>query len=194
MDIGNVIYHLNIESSFDVTMYELLEEYDKYTYIGLIDFREIYKKYEELSFPYNEELDYKYYLNKWNNTIQLNQTMLSFMKDLHKDNVKIALLSNIGKEHSEVIRSNKELMGIVDILHFSCEVGAYKPQKLFFQSFLLQNYDYSGCVFLDDIDENVESADSFKFQAIKFDLEELSKDPDKLKSTLDKIKYKVLSY
>ena len=62
---------------------------------------------------------------------QINEILL----ELISDGVKIALLSNVGIDHAAVMR---KVLPIDNCLqHFSCEVGARKPSKLYFQSFEL---------------------------------------------------------
>lgn len=135
-------------------------------------------------------------VNSWNKCITLNEQMSNFVANLKSEGVKIAILSNIGKEHAEFALSKyPDFFKMIDVKHFSYEVGASKPQKLFFQSFLLDYNEYSGCVFLDDRRENVLSAGKFRFDAVHFDLKELTKDklPSILKKKLISIRNRILN-
>ena len=62
------------------------------------------------------------------------------------------------------------------IQHFSCEVGARKPSKLFFQSFLMEEPHFHRSIFIDDIDENVEMAKKCGFRAVRFNINDFSDD------------------
>jgi FMN phosphatase YigB (HAD superfamily) len=89
---------------------------------------------------------------------------------------QIALLSNIGRDHVEMIRTSFPSVYNRCIQHFSCEVGARKPSKLFFQSFLWERPEFRGCIYLDDRLENVEAAKRAGFRAQVFDLDTFKKD------------------
>lgn len=104
------------------------------------------------------------------------------------ENINIALLSNIGVDHAKYLR---EICPIYNnfIQHFSCEVGARKPQKLFFQSFLLQYPEFKNCTFLDDSLDNLDMAKQFGFNTIYFDLSQINNDVEaveRLKAIISK--------
>lgn len=130
------------------------------------------RKFLELKFPDTDfyEPDPTHLENAWNSAIYPCDTMLGFISDLRSSNVKIALLSNIGPEHANHLRKTYPYLVQDCIEHFSCEVGAMKPNKLFYQSFLLDHKEFSGCVYLDDRPENVIAGNDYKFNAINFDL------------------------
>jgi FMN phosphatase YigB (HAD superfamily) len=114
--------------------------------------------------------------------------MFNFISNLHEDGFKIALLSNIGSAHAEKLESDyPELFNKIYYKHYSFECGMAKPSKLFFQSFLLQNEDFAGCVYLDDKIENIKMGSSCKFSGILFDLDKFNSKLD-LKKELDRIR------
>jgi FMN phosphatase YigB (HAD superfamily) len=123
----------------------------------------------------------------WNDSLRENDIMMNFVSTLKSEGVKIALLSNIGLDHAKFIRSNCSEVFNRCIQHFSFEVGAAKPQMLYYQSFLLNNEDFAGCVYLDDRKENIVAGAKQKFDAIHFDLDDLKK-PSNIKQALYKIK------
>lgn len=112
-------------------------------------------------------------IDVWNNSIIAHHEMLGMLNNI-KDNyrVKIALLSNIGVEHAELIGKKLDYNGfLADVInHFSCEVGARKPSMLYYQSFLLQHPDAKGCLYVDDLPENIEMGHRMGFKPIQFDL------------------------
>lgn len=109
-------------------------------------------------------------MEAWHNTISPNANIVSLLADLKERGAEIALLSNIGYDHSRMLR--KEYGNIFNdfIHHFSCEVGARKPFKLFYQSFLFENPKFNGCIYLDDIKENVYAANRAGLRGYIFDL------------------------
>ena len=126
----------------------------------------------------------------WLNIPKPNEEMMEWVKDLEDNhNVKIALLSNIGKTHAHLIGEKFPETFKNKILHLSCEVGARKPTKLYYQSFLWDHPEFKGCLYLDDRLENIEAGKQYGFLAEKFDLEEFNKlSPENRKNQLDYLK------
>ncbi|MDP2696407.1 MAG: hypothetical protein Q8O87_04155 [bacterium] len=105
----------------------------------------------------------------WRDSLIKNEQMFSFVEDLKKER-EVALLSNIGSEHALVVREKYGELFDRAHLHLSYEVGARKPTKLYFQSFLLQHSNFHGGVFVDDRDENLLMGRELGFKDYKFDL------------------------
>jgi len=96
---------------------------------------------------------------------------------LEKHNVQVALLSNIGIEHAGMVEEWQTPKSIrpffpESIKHFSCHVGARKPSSLFYQSFLLEHPEFKGCLYVDDLQENLDTGIKFGFQPFRLSLEE----------------------
>lgn len=197
-DIGNVLFYYEL----DVFRKEMIEqnlfahnsevdlfisEAEHLSYIGATTLH----KSLSSRFPNLNEHNKQLIINAWNNTITPNQQMLNFINELKSENIKIALLSNMGLEHAKHIRKNYPEVFDVTAVHLSYEVGAFKPTKIFYQSFLLEHEDFLGCVYLDDLKENVIAGASFKFKAIEFDIKKMQK-PSDLKLKLKEIKQKIL--
>lgn len=92
------------------------------------------------------------------------------LEELIRKEYRIALLSNIGKEHGEIIRSQFPEVYKKCIQHFSYEVGVRKPAKLYYQSFLWENPDFRGCMYFDDRIENVFAGLTAGFDSQHFDI------------------------
>lgn len=143
-------------------------------------------------------LEYKYRLSTedlatlsdaWNKTLAPNEMMLNFLENLKADSVKIALLSNMGPEHIVYLRKTCPQMFEKTLQHISCEVGARKPQKLFFQSFCLDNDEFSGSLYVDDLEENLKVGKKYGFKVYSFNLDEIVKlSRASQKMELDKLK------
>lgn len=114
-------------------------------------------------------------LKLWMGIVWRDNMALENMLEKHK--VQVALLSNIGFEHAEMIKEWQAL-GRVDpffpesIKHFSCYVGARKPSSLFYQSFLLDHPEFKGCLYIDDLQENLDTGSKFGFEPFRLSLEE----------------------
>lgn len=94
----------------------------------------------------------------------------------HDHDIQIALLSNVGLEHAVRMR---ETLGYHEffkngITHFSCEVGARKPNALYYHTFLQMHPEFQGCPYFDDLKENLEVGAKFGFKPFRFSLEELT--------------------
>jgi len=207
-DLGNVVFHINLlpvvnkmrEFGYNSeAAYHLLEEYEKPSFVGLTDFKRFFTyKLCSCSIPpmvgsckhveQAEELT-----EIWKtDCIWLNSQMSNFIANLRYEGIKVAALSNIGQIHGELLKNDKEFNELMDVLHFSYEVGTFKPHKLFFQSFLMQNDEFAGCLYLDDRIENVKAAAEHKFDSIQFDLDKIiSEPPSVLKKELSRIKERI---
>lgn len=119
----------------------------------------------------------------WNNIIRPNQEMIDFKNELLNNQTRIALLSNIGYDHLKLLREKYPEVIENCSGHFSCEVGARKPSRLFFQSFLLDYPKFKGCLYVDDRDENLEMATQYEFIPYKMNLSE-NPDLEKIKSQI----------
>jgi len=125
----------------------------------------------------------------WNSTIMPNGTMLNLLESLKGSGVKIAFLSNMGVEHAEYLKSICPKMFEGCIEHLSFEVGARKPSLLYYQSFLLNNDEFAGAVFIDDRLENLKAAKKLRFKPYHFELDKMLALPSgQMKQELDKIK------
>lgn len=88
----------------------------------------------------------------------------------NKHNIKIALLSNISFEHADIFRNNLSPIFNSCFQHFSCDIGAKKPSKIYFQSFIKEQPGFNGCYFFDDVEENIIASQKNGFRAIQFGL------------------------
>lgn len=125
-------------------------------------------------------------MQEWRATITMDDLMLKFLNSIFENNWftnKVALLSNIGFEHSLIV---KELLTpqIYDkcVKFFSCQVGARKPNFIYYKTFLEMYTEFQGAIYVDDREENVFMGNEFGLQSIVFDLDKLNAKPfDKIK-------------
>jgi FMN phosphatase YigB (HAD superfamily) len=208
-DIGNVIFDIDFKDFINefsklgaqYLAKEFIRDFANAQHIGVFDFQTSLELSLSRHREFKHELDYSYptftteLVDKvlkpaWNKAVIPNNTMLNFIMNLKNEGVKIAFLSNIGFEHARYLRENYSDIFNGSVQHFSYEVGAIKPQTLFYQSFLLNHEDFSGCVYLDDMKENVVSAAKHKFDAMHFDLDDY-KSQFELKKKLHKVHERV---
>ena len=132
------------------------------------------------------------FMEAWNESIKPNKEMLDFVDGLKARGAEVAILSNMGLEHAAYIREVYPRIFDGNVLHLSCEVGARKPTKLYFQSFLMQHPEFKGCLFLDDRLENIATAREFGLEGEHWRLDEyVTQGSDKRKETLAGIKRRI---
>jgi len=109
----------------------------------------------------------------WNETIVIHDMMIEFKNDLLRRGVNVALLSNMGFEHKEHIKKKHPELFDGCILHLSCDVGARKPSRLYYQSFLLDHPEFKGALYLDDLDNNLGMGEEYSFRPYKLELKKV---------------------
>jgi hypothetical protein len=144
LDIGGVVSDFDLDpfinhmAKFDTALnwqqaYIACEEMQPRLDIGLTN---IDSELDRLCYYYNKGQRENYHSvmkDLWINALRPVEQIHKILEELKSNNVTIALLSNIGTDHAIKAR---ERLPIADyIQHFSCEVGARKPSKLYFQSF-----------------------------------------------------------
>lgn len=193
-DIGNVICHFDINKFTDKLSeitginnhdaYFFLEQLQKMQDMGLTCVAHSLENKFRLSPTDLQEL-----LDAWNSTIEPNEMMLNFLANIRSEGVKTALLSNMGSEHISYLRTKYPEIFAGAIQHISCEVGARKPTKLFFQSFCLDHDEFSGSLYVDDIEENLRTSKKYGFKVYHFSLETLAKESKvQQKQAIDRMK------
>lgn len=104
-----------------------------------------------------------------------------FFKSL-KGKYKLAIISNNADEWVEDIKNLIPIEEVFDIIIFSNEVGLKKPEKEIFMLCIKKlGLKPEECVFIDDQENNIESASEIGFKTIKFeDAVQLEKELEKI--------------
>ena len=128
-------------------------------------------------------------MQAWDEAVIPNTKMLQLLKDLYEGGVQLALLSNIGFEHAKLIDAcwQQEDFYQDTVKHFSCYVGARKPNHLYYQSFLWDHPEFKGSLYFDDLPENVAMGAHYDFEAYLFELNRIDSET-KLQAHVDWIK------
>lgn len=117
--------------------------------------------------------------DSWMKTFSQSLPMIDLVEELIYNDYNVALLSNIGPDHAMLVRDNCKIFNKC-IQHFSCEVGARKPTRLFFQSFLIQYGWGKEVKYFDDRQDNINIANEY-YNGILFDLDNFKSDDDAAK-------------
>ena len=179
LDIGNVLCKI----SFDPFVNILSETFD----ISIQDAKIFFKRFQRIhdlgyttmedeiksSFSTKSEIIIQKIVNTWNYSVQPDINILNKLNHLREDHdLKIALLSNIGLEHASMMEEKLKHNNFFPnaIKHFSCEVGARKPSLIYYQSFLWQYPEFKGCLYVDDLQDNLNAGEKLGFKPFHFDL------------------------
>lgn len=115
-------------------------------------------------------------IEAWNAAIKPNKISVEHFHDLNSDSrrLEIAILSNIGHEHIEIVSSR--IGGKFDWCrkHMSCEVGLRKPQKMYYKSFLDHHPEFKSAVYVDDRLENLATGSEYDFYTRHLDTSKMS--------------------
>lgn len=110
------------------------------------------------------------FLDSWNSMLlEFPEYRFRFMEKLSEKNEnKLILLSNTNENHIQHIKNNvpffDDFKNCFDAFYLSHEIGLRKPEPEIFE-FVLQNHDLKPdeCLFIDDTQENTETAKSLGF-------------------------------
>ena len=199
VDLGNVIFNVNFDPFLKSVQYwtGYNSIYKRYSEEQAYHFLEKIQKYNDLGITtVSNELEdcvdsfygRLFLIKDWKDTIKINPIMFSFLSDLAAEGTKIALLSNIGLEHTEVVNKVLTLpLGAAAQPFFSCVVGARKPNLLYYKTFLDMFPEFKGCIYLDDREENIDIGTYFGFNSVYFALDKFSSEKG-IKDKLSEIK------
>lgn len=184
-DIGNVLVYANfneflrkLSKTLNITLEEatyFMNRSQKLHDLGLTNMSDELRDHFKIKSPVTmEEL-----ITQWNEVIRPADFLLERIDKMEKEhNLKIALLSNVGLEHSAQMKRVLGYSKFFDkaIKFFSCDVGARKPTILYYHTFLKLHPEFWGCPYIDDLQENLDVGASFGLNPYRFSLEELTND------------------
>jgi FMN phosphatase YigB (HAD superfamily) len=182
VDIGNVLCHVNFDKflcqlseALNITLEDakyFLNRSQKLHDLGLTVMADELRDHFKIKSPVVIDK----LLHTWDGSLVPDLDVLNMCNHLteHHD-LKVALLSNIGIEHTSLMEQILEHNGFFHnaIKHFSCQVGARKPSLLFYQSFLMEHPEFQGCLYIDDIVDNLEAGKKFGFRCYHFALDSM---------------------
>lgn len=178
-DVGNVLARIDFDGFLNVLSKTLnislkeamyfLERTQRSHDLGLSKIR------DELidHFKIKSEVLIDEIMEQWRKSLVPDDAMINVMAELiNKENVKVAILSNVGEEHVSIIDNMLKYHGIEKsvVKHYSCYVGARKPSKLYYQSFLMENPEFANCVYIDDLQENLNAGEKFGMCPLQIDI------------------------
>jgi FMN phosphatase YigB (HAD superfamily) len=180
LDIGDVICKVvpdpfieSLSETFNVTVPEATRFLKRFQRIHDLGFTTMEDELKD-KFGAKSPKTIKKLVSEWNASITPDTIFIDKLNNLKQYyDLNIALLSNIGVEHAQMMEDSlgdKFLDGT--IRHFSCFVGARKPSALFYQSFLMQYPEFTGSLYVDDLQENLDASKRFGFKTFRMSLVE----------------------
>jgi putative hydrolase of the HAD superfamily len=150
-------------------------------FISLNDARDEYLK----RFPEESKLILAFF-NYWKEMLTPIPQNIQILRELKSNEYKIYLLSNYIKEAFDYVKDRNEFFTLVDGKVISCEIKSAKPEMKIYQS-LIDKYNLNPdqCVFIDDIESNLNKARSLNIKTIYY-----SEDID-LREELRKLKVNI---
>ena len=146
--------------------------------VGLVNLGEAIRIYGILP-PHDNP---SYFLKTWNAALKPHPKMMAWVERLKTADVQIAMVSNMGLDHAAYIRLTWPAFFKDCSLHLSCEVGARKPSKLYFDCFDNNHKVFKWprpILYLDDKEENLKQGKNYGFKPCHFNLESFIKWPNK---------------
>lgn len=181
LDIGSVLCSVDyqsfidlVSSTFNVSLADarrFLKRFQKEHDLGFTTMEDELKDH----FNLKSEVTTQRLIQHWNECVKTHHGMMDMLDSLkQRYNLQVALLSNIGHEHALLMEDRLAWGGFFKdaVKHFSCDVGARKPTKLYYQSFLRQHPEFTGSIYVDDLQENLDASKPFGFQIFRLSLEE----------------------
>lgn len=185
LDIGNVLLHLNMQpfinkmsDKLNVSRNDASELLRRTQCLHDLGYTTMEKELRDW-FSVKSEVIIEEMVDAWNQCATPDYDMLTMLTELtFTDNLQIALLSNMGLEHAANIKKLLSYGNLYDnaIKHLSCEIGARKPHFIYYQSFLLEHPEFKGCLYLDDLQENLDMGSKIGFKSTHFDLSKYTSD------------------
>ena len=177
-DIGNVLVDFDWEG-FIHRMFpgrdELIAELDEAVWGGRRwdrldagdDPEEVFAKI--ISYAPNREKELRKVFENVGDTLKKRPATPIWLKDLKARGYRLLYLSNYSRY---VMAKNPEVLDFLPLLEggvFSCDVKLIKPQREIYECLAKKfHLNPSECVFLDDIERNIQAARDFGFNAIQF--------------------------
>lgn len=135
---------------------------------GVLAEQEVIDKLRESASPYNEEFDKV--IENFGCCIGKQEYAIPWIEELHSKKINVYYLSNYS---DFLIRANNEALDFLNYVDggvFSHKIHIMKPSKDIFK-YLVNKYNLESneCLFIDDVQANVDGARKFGMKAIRFD-------------------------
>ncbi len=122
--------------------------------------------YDQVTAQLDARIDYDSFYSIYNNVFSLNPPILEILKRL-KEKYRLVLLSNTDVMRFGFIKKKFPEIMIFDAYVLSYSVGAMKPHpRIYDEALKKAGVEARECVFIDDIEENIEAAQKLGIKGI----------------------------
>lgn len=124
-----------------------------------------------------EEIAHHIFKGDWRSLFHLIEDTQQYLYELKNQGYKIYILSNFGKEGFEYVRQQFSFFEATDGIVVSAHVKMVKPEREIYE-YLLKAFNIKAheTIFIDDLPQNVQSANELGIHGILFtDLEDVKK-------------------
>lgn len=181
LDIGSVLCTVDYQSfvemistTFNLTLADSKRFLKRFQQMHDLGFTTMEDELKD-RFGLKSEATIQKLVRHWNDCVKTSYEMLAMLNNVKRQHgLEVALLSNIGPEHAVLMEDRLAWGGFFKdaVKHLSCAVGARKPSKLYYQSFLQQHPEFTCSIYVDDLQENLDASKPFGFQTFRLSLEE----------------------
>ena len=132
-----------------------------------------FKYWKEVLKEWKVEITENKFWDYWFGAEIQSEKMISFAKNLREKGIKVFILSNNFRERANYYDHYPWIHDAVDKVYFSWQTGFVKPDIKAWE-FILSENDLKGeeCLYFDDQERNLKSAESIGIKSFKFTNEE----------------------
>lgn len=170
------VNHCELDAVRSLFAYESLYQVES----GRISVSDFFTKYIS---PVLSKVSYEDWINVFENHFTLNSVGLELLLELKQKGRKVYILSNLAEFHKIAIE--RKIPGFFEhceLNFFSYEMGYHKPELEIFQKLCKTIGDRpQNCVFLDDVQKNIEGAQKAGMKGILFSNERIDQVREKVR-------------
>lgn len=150
---------------------------------GKVDPKNHYQRYAD---SIGLKWSYDVWKKVWADIYTLNDDGMAIFFELKEKGFPVYFLSNLAEYNKEAIEMKyKDFFSLSNGNYYSYELGLYKPDpKIFYSVCSKINASPEQCVFIDDLQENVEGAQAVGMKAIRFSRDRLHRVKAEIKNIL----------
>lgn len=188
-DIGNIILHVDLDKHItDISNIFKITQEDALEFLKNIQVKQDLgvNDYQSCAHHYFGSRDYKFdrttfqqAYKSWLDCVQLCQPMIDMIASLIEKGIQVSFLSNMGFDHKNHIyelllqTDSGRIVKEKSYFYFSCDLNVRKPSLVFYNTFTQVFNEYKGCIYIDDIMDNLKAAKLCGFDPIYFNLDEI---------------------
>lgn len=178
LDIGNVLVNQDMEAFVKPLSKQMnVSKQDAFHFVNRIQHKQdigVTSVRDELASHFKIESEYILddLIESWYKVCIPNvESMTGLSQIVDEVGAQVVLVSNLGFEHRDYFNKVMDCSLYQNaIKHFSCEIGIRKPTPTYYKLLTDFHPEFAGCVYVDDLDENLKTAQKMGLQSFHYDL------------------------